>query len=223
MKRDEQFRSRIERLIHDADVGIDGLAVEKDTQFEIDGRRKSLSHLFSTIAENVVFAKTASYLPTDIDVGDVLAIRTLHRIPNSDETVALSLDGEGSNGTLRFLGVIGPFLDALDRGDLLVVDELDCSMHPHLTYKLVEMFQSAEANPKGAQLIFATHDTNLMTPSLFRRDEIWLTEKTAGGATELYSLADIKSKARKDDSFEKHYLAGRYGGVPSFGPALEGF
>ena len=96
-------------------------------------------------------------------------------------------------------------------------------MHPHLTRKLVEMFQSAEANPKGAQLVFATHDTNLMTPALFRRDEIWLTEKAAGGGTELFSLADVKSKPRKDDAFEKHYLAGRYGGVPSFGPALETF
>ena len=136
----------------------------------------------------------------------------------------LSSRSKKTNRTARsgFSGLLGPILDALDRGDLLVVDELDCSMHPHLTYKLVEMFQSAEANPKGAQLVFATHDTNLMTPALFRRDEIWLTEKAADGGTELFSLADIKSETpRKDDAFEKHYLAGRYGGVPSFGPALE--
>ena len=71
--------------------------------------------------------------------------------------------------------------------------------------------------------MFATHDTNLMTPALFRRDEIWLTEKSAGSGTQLFSLADIKSKPRKDEVFEKHYLAGRYGGVPSFGPAFESF
>ena len=136
-----------------------------------------------------------------------------------------SLEEDESNGTQRFFGIVGVVLDALDHGDLLVVDELDCSMHPHLTYKLVEMFQSAEANPKGAQLVFATHDTNLMTPALFRRDEIWLTEKGANGGTELFSLSDIKSKnrPRKEEPFEKHYLAGRYGGVPSFGPALETF
>jgi hypothetical protein len=96
-------------------------------------------------------------------------------------------------------------------------------MHPQLTRKLVEMFHSAEMNPKGAQLIFATHDTNLMTPSLFRRDQIWLTEKGKNGGTELFSLSDIESKKRprKEEPFEKNYLAGRYGGIPNFGPALE--
>ena len=151
-------------------------------------------------------------------------IQTVHKRPGSEETINFSLEEDESTGTQRFVGIVGPILDALDKGSLLVVDELDCSMHPHLTFKLVEMFQSAEMNPMGAQLVFATHDTNLMTPALFRRDEIWLTEKNSRGGTELYSLAEIKSdksKPRKDDSFEKHYLAGRYGGIPSFGPALE--
>jgi len=98
-------------------------------------------------------------------------------------------------------------------------------MHPQLTYKLVEMFHSPEANPRGAQLVFATHDTSLMTPALFRRDQIWLTEKTRKGAAVLFSLCEIEpeKRPRKDEPFEKHYLAGRYGGVPNFGPALEDF
>jgi len=206
IENDDDFRAHAEKLVRDADFGIDGLSAKRDL---------SLWNL-----PGGTYHPSAS--PEEGEPS-LLFIQTLHKLSGSEEAVTFSLEEDESNGTQRFFGIVGPILDALDKGSLLIVDELDCSMHPHLTYKLVEMFQSAEANPNGAQLVFATHDTNLMTPALFRRDEIWLTEKTAGGATELYSLADIKSKARKDDSFEKHYLAGRYGGIPSFGPALEGF
>ena len=222
MEEDELFRTRVERLVHDADFGIDGLSTESELLV------KDLEDRFSPILPNMpkdLIARYKAFLGRVASGHPQLRFRvkTFHKLPDSDESVEFSLKKDDSNGTQRFFGVVGAILRTLDTGTLLVVDELDCSMHPHLTYKLVEMFQSAEANPKGAQLIFATHDTNLMTPALFRRDEIWLTEKNAGGATELFSLAEIKSKPRKDDGFEKHYLAGRYGGVPSFGPALEKF
>ena len=187
-------------MIHDADFGIDGLSVIR-------------SESFYTIGGD----------PTPKG-GDVfVAMLSLHKLRDSNEIAGFSFERDESNGTQRFFGVIGPILRALDHGSALVVDELDCSMHPQLTRKLVEMFHSAEMNPKGAQLIFATHDTNLMTPSLFRRDQIWLTEKGKNGGTELFSLSDIDSKnrPRKEEPFEKNYLAGRYGGIPSFGPALE--
>ena len=71
-------------------------------------------------------------------------------------------------------------------------------------------------NPKGAQLVFATHDTTLLSGQLFRRDQVWFTEKDASGATDLYSLNDIKG-VREDESFEKGYLRGRYGAIPFFG------
>ncbi len=228
---DHAFLLSVGKLVRDADVGIVGLAVKKDTRLKDPKATNSLASVmsamaeqFSILAEGTTAAETGKLWPLSMDANNMLSIQTLHRIPDSDEIAEFSLTDDESNGTQRFLGILGPILEALDRGDLLVVDELDCSMHPHLTYKLVEMFQSAEMNPKGAQLVFATHDTNLMTPALFRRDEIWLTEKNARGGTELFSLAEIKSdksKPRKDDLFEKHYLAGRYGGVPSFGPSLE--
>jgi len=191
IENDETLRARVENLVSNADFGISGLLTT--TSFSLPGGKPW-------------------YL-----------IQTVHKPPGSEETINFSLEEDESNGTQRFVGIVGPILDALDKGSLLVVDELDCSMHPHLTYKLVEMFQSAEANPKGAQLVFATHDTNLMTPALFRRDEFWLPETAANGGTELCSLSDIESekRPRKEEPFEKHYLAGRYGGVPSFGPSLE--
>jgi AAA15 family ATPase/GTPase len=224
MDKDAAFSARVEKLMRDADVGIDHLLARKVS---------NLSDLKDASAEDRTFIDSLTELLESRlaeDEGTVrrqyletFAVQTLHSLPDSGETVVFSLEDDESKGTQRFFGIIGPVLHALDEGNLLVVDELDCSMHPHLTYKLVEMFQSAETNPNGAQLVFATHDTNLMTPELFRRDEIWLTEKAAGGGTQLFSLADIKSKPRKDEVFEKHYLAGRYGGVPSFGPALESF
>jgi AAA15 family ATPase/GTPase len=150
-------------------------------------------------------------------------VHTLHQIPGAAEPVEFSLERDESNGTQRFFALVGPVLDALDDGDLVVVDELECSMHPLLTGKLVELFQSPDANCQGAQLVFATHDSSLMTPSLFRRDQIWLTEKNRKGATELFSLCEMESpkRPRKGEAFEKNYLSGRYGGIPNFGPAFE--
>jgi AAA15 family ATPase/GTPase len=128
-----------------------------------------------------------------------------------------------SNGTQRFFALAGPFLDALAKGTVVVVDELECSMHPLLTRKLIELFQSPEANKSGAQLIFATHDSTLMDPELFRRDQIWLVEKNRRGASELFSLYDFdtKDRPRNTEVFQRNYLAGRYGGVPKFGPTFE--
>ena len=216
--------ARIERLLHDADFDIAGIVVEREAILnELEDGPEELRDIGRALKRFVQTIKEREDVTADIL--SKFAVQVVHRLPGSEDAIAFSLEGDESNGTQRFFGIVGAVLDALERGSLLVVDELDCSMHPQLTYKLVEMFQSAEANSKGAQLVFATHDTNLMTPALFRRDEIWLTEKGAGGGTELFSLSDIESKKRprKEEPFEKHYLAGRYGGVPSFGPAFEAF
>ncbi len=97
----------------------------------------------------------------------------------------------------------------------MFIDELDARLHPLMTQRIVEMFHSPLTNPKGAQLIFATHDTNLLDKSLFRRDQIWFTEKDQQGATHLTSLAEYR--VRNDAAFEKNYLAGRYGAIPFLG------
>lgn len=96
-------------------------------------------------------------------------------------------------------------------------------MHPLLTRKLIELFQSPETNTKGAQLIFTTHDSSLMDPELFRRDQIYLVEKDSTGASEVFSLNDFdpKKRARSTEAFERNYLAGRYGGVPDLDPFFE--
>jgi len=110
--------------------------------------------------------------------------------------------------------MIGPLIDTLDSGKILVVDELDARMHPLLSRAIVSLFNSAKNN-KMAQLIFATHDTNLLNRHFFRRDQVWFTEKDAFGATSLYSLSEIK--VRKDATFGKDYILGKYGAVPFIG------
>lgn len=120
---------------------------------------------------------------------------------------------EESTGTQKFLTVASVILDALSDGSLIVIDELDKSLHSQLTALLIELFLSTENNPYGAQLIFATHDSNLMDSKTFRRDQIWIAEKDAAGSTELYSLGDLKG-VRKGIDYEKYYLEGAFGGLP---------
>jgi AAA15 family ATPase/GTPase len=129
-----------------------------------------------------------------------------------------SLDDDESFGTRKFFALTGPVLDAIENGYTLVVDELDSKLHPNLVCKIVSLFNSQKLNPKNAQLIFNTHDTNLLSSGLFRKDQVWFTEKDKYGEANLYSLADFKSDTvRKNEAFEDNYIRGKYGAVPFLG------
>jgi AAA15 family ATPase/GTPase len=125
---------------------------------------------------------------------------------------------EESSGTQSLLFLSGPVLDALENGLVLVVDELDTSLHTLLVRELVRLFNSPATNRYGAQLIFTTHDTSLLDADLFRRDQIWLVEKDSDQASVLLPLSDFSP--RKGEALERGYLAGRYGGVPFIADAL---
>jgi AAA15 family ATPase/GTPase len=119
-----------------------------------------------------------------------------------------------SEGTQRLYGLAAPVLDVLAHGRILVVDELDSSLHPLLVRRVISMFHSS-LNSKGAQLIVSTHDTSLLQHGVFRRDQIWFTEKDSDQSTCLYPLTDFSP--RKHEAWERGYLGGRYGAVPFFG------
>jgi len=121
---------------------------------------------------------------------------------------------EESQGTQRLYNLAAPVLDVLRHGRLLIVDELDSSLHPLLVRQLVRMFHLSELNPLGAQLLFTTHDTSLLDRTLFRRDQIWFTEKDCEQATRLYPLTDFSP--RETEAWERGYLIGRYGAIPFF-------
>ena len=126
---------------------------------------------------------------------------------------------EESNGTLTLFKLAPSVLDALWTGGVLVVDELEASLHPLLGLHIVRQFNDPKLNPKNAQLLFTTHDTNLLGTTLgdppLRRDQIWLTEKDHDGASRIYPLTDYKP--RKAENLERGYLQGRYGAIPFLG------
>ncbi|WP_461296455.1 AAA family ATPase [Streptomyces harbinensis] len=130
-------------------------------------------------------------------------------------TVRLSLR-EQSEGTRMLLSYSGPVLDALDSGGLLVIDEVDSSLHPSLTAHLIKLFQEPQTNPRGAQLVLTTHDASLLGRSggeeILKRDQIWFVEKNEYGESTLFPLSDFKP--RQDENRERRYLGGSYGAIP---------
>ena len=126
-----------------------------------------------------------------------------------------------SSGTNKVFNISGPVFDVLKDGGVLIIDELDASLHPLVTLMITKLFNSSEFNKTNAQLIFATHDTNLFEYGHYRRDQIYFVEKDVYGASDLYSLVEYKEdggkKIRKDRSFEKDYIQGRYGAIPFIG------
>jgi len=127
------------------------------------------------------------------------------------DKVEFSMAKDESGGTRKFFALAYPVIEALTEGSTLVFDELDSNLHPKLTEKIVGLFNSV-GNSNGAQLLFNTHNTNLLESGLMRRDQVWFVEKDLYGSAKLYSLSDIQ--VRKNDKFEKEYLEGRYGAVP---------
>ena len=125
-----------------------------------------------------------------------------------------------SQGTRAWSSMLGPVLDTIRTGSTVLVDELDGSLHPHLVREFIRLFQNRKTNSRCAQLVFNAHDPTILGDGARRslgRDQIWLTEKDAAGATTLYSLADFRPK--RDEALGRRYLQGRYGGVPVLDPA----
>lgn len=151
--------------------------------------------------------------------------RTIHKKYDAEKRVIgevlFELDDSESAGTNKLFDLLGPVYMSLIGGRIFIVDELDAKLHPLMTQAIIRLFNDPTINPNNAQLIFATHDTNLLTYGGFRRDQIYFTEKDQYGATCLYSLVEYQEengdKVRKDRSFEKDYIQGRYGAIPFIG------
>ena len=137
---------------------------------------------------------------------------------NEDKTVSdisLNLGLNESAGTQKLFDLAGLLLRAfnLPKSGLIILDEIDSNFHPSLLIRLVELFNNPEINKSNSQLLFTSHDTNLMSPSIMRRDQFYFTEKNEDNSTRLYSLSDLKG-IRNDADFAKQYLAGYYGALP---------
>ena len=164
-----------------------------------------------------------NFFPDEINnVFKLPTIETGHIVRKKDGSSNESFfsnDEMESEGTKKIINMSGPIIDTLEKGGIIVIDEFDAKLHPLLTKKIIETFNSPETNPNKAQLIFATHDTNLLSNKIFRRDQIWFAEKNREDeSTDIYPLSDIREqngdKIRNDRVYEKDYINGKYGAIP---------
>ena len=138
-------------------------------------------------------------------------VTALHRRADGEE-VAFSFDEDESAGTKQVYALAAHWLTGLAMGRVLAVDELHAKLHPLISRLLIEAFHEHRGQ---AQMVFTTHDCSLLDSDLFRRDQVWFTEKDETGATDLYSLWDYRP--RKDENIRGGYLRGRYGAIPFVG------
>lgn len=176
------------------------------------------SHTLEYLKEEASRSKILEFLQAaDLGIKDIevktekKSVTFFHS--GGDEPIGLDFKDE-SHGTQRLFSYAGPMLDVLSHGKILVIDELDSSLHPQMMQFLIKLIHS-DLNQNNAQLIFTTHNTSLLDTDLFRRDQIWFMEKDQSQASRLYPLSDFSP--RKGEALEKGYLIGRYGALPFFG------
>ena len=149
---------------------------------------------------------------------DTYKINALHKMIDSDGMAEIPL-GMESAGTLKMFALYPELQEVLEKGSVFFIDELNARLHPLLVRNFLLTFLNPEINTNHAQLVFTTHDTWQLSNQLLRRDEIWFVEKDERGVSTLYSLADFVDEAgsriRKDESYEKNYLIGKYGAIPT--------
>lgn len=138
-------------------------------------------------------------------------IKFLHNRNDTNDTILFEPDDE-SEGTRKLFALAGPVIDMLAKGRVLIIDELDNSLHPMMVRFLIELFQNAAINKGNAQLVFTTHDSSILDSTLLRRDQIWFVQKDHEQATQLYPLTDFQP--RPNEALQRGYLEGRYGALP---------
>jgi AAA15 family ATPase/GTPase len=141
----------------------------------------------------------------------VLDVSSVH-LDNEGNEIKFNIKKDESDGTQKLLSFIGPWINTLENGFVLVVDELHDNFHPLIVKFLIELFNNSETNPNNAQLIFTSHETSVMTQEVFRRDQVWFCEKK-DKATEIFSLVEFKPR-KGVTNIEKGYFSGRYGAIP---------
>lgn len=202
---DASRRDKALAFLKSADVGICGIDFSKE---EIDESAQRFLSSFKELLGTI-----------DANARDITDQKEVHKVSlrhigAESKAFSLSIDQE-SAGTLSLLHLLGPMLSHLTSGGLIVIDELNSTLHPLVSRELIKLFSDRTTNPGGAQLLFSTHDTNLLGGGILRRDQIYFAEKDDIGSTHLYSMSEIK--VRSSENIESSYLKGRFGAVPFFG------
>ncbi len=202
----KEMKDRIIKAFCLADICVESIDIEK--------KRVDPSDLPKFIIEDL------EKRDTDLKNIHTLSVKSQHqKYNNKREKIGFEtfdFAKEESDGSKKFFALIGPILDALQNGLVLIIDEIDARLHPTLCNVLISLFNSKKSNKNNAQIIFATHNTQIMNRKTLRRDQIYFVEKDKFGESDLYSLLDYK-KVRNDASYDKDYLLGKYGAVPYLG------
>jgi AAA15 family ATPase/GTPase len=194
------LKKKMDELIFFSDTGISSLSIKEADKnkfkFPEDLSEKVKAKILDDFKYNVLGIHPL-YDENERQIGD--------------ET--LNIEDE-SHGTKTLFSLGGKILQTLESGSPLFIDEIDAGLHPFLSKLIVAIFQNKRINSKNAQLVFTTHDTNLLDRTLFRKDQIWLVEKNEQGISDIYSLQDFND-VREDTPFDKWYMAGKFGGIPN--------
>ncbi|EDN69840.1 RloA [Beggiatoa sp. PS] len=213
----KEYRNKIKEYlkllnldIHNLDILIEDIDVSK---------------LLSNLDEN-----TKNQLTQEFQGAQGFKTMTVHQAYNEQgnpltRLKSWDLDEHESEGTKKAFHLSGPIIRTLSEGGILVIDEIEAKMHPMMTINAINLFLNKATNPYGAQIIFATHDTNLLTYCPLRRDQINFVEKNHWEATEIYALSDFsyfaQTSEHPDVDKEKSYFEGRYGAIPALGSFLK--
>lgn len=197
-------------FVNSMDLGFTSLRKDESKEKEYDLSNTNNKNILDRVFEKYMLNWPA------------LKIQTGHKVLLKDGSFTEAFfpnDEMESEGTKKIINMSGPIVDSIINGGIIVVDEFDAKLHPLLTKKIIGIFNSPETNPYNAQLIFATHDTNLLSNKIFRRDQIWFAEKNREDeSTDIYPLSEIKEqngdKIRNDRVYEKDYINGKYGAIP---------
>lgn len=209
--KEPKYKEKILNLIKNLDFGISDIESKEltfeDIEKNLPNDFKDLSHLPKEIRDRI---KAEGITKIDIK----------HALYKGEEFIKyedFELDFE-SDGTQKLLLISAPIVDSLLEGYTVFIDELDNSLHTDIVRAIVFLYNNKESNKKNAQLIFSTHDTNLLDQELFRRDQIWFAQKDIYGKSELYSLIEFgRGKLRDDLVLEKNYISGKFGAKPNIG------
>jgi len=197
-----------------ADVGITGADVASK---EIPPQAEKILRAIYEASENTKPLEEDMIKQVLAETGRSLFFEHLG---DGGETYKLSSQRQ-SDGTLTWLSLAAPAIAAIRTGSIFVVDELDSSLHPQLAQVMIQLFKDPKTNPRGAQLIFTTHDTYFLSKRsrvALSPDEVYFVEKDRSGASSIFSLADFP--IRKDQDYAARYLEGRYGAVPTVAPSF---
>jgi hypothetical protein len=200
-KRESEYAEKAKSFLRDIDVAVRDLSIKEET-IESENFPKELQEILGDLLKEEIKGLRVQSTHNRYDSRGGLSGKEVFELRQQE-----------SEGTQKVAELLGLIFSTLERGELLVIDELDAKLHPLLTRSIIQLFTNPKINKQGAQLVFTTHDTNQLNLDYVRRDEIWFTEKNQREETQLYAHIEFED-FEEADLIADEYVRGRYGAIP---------